>query len=74
MPLIYNKYSFILLIYNNLTQVGKLRQVRYVGHELYGHLYIFFSGGDPRHDNSNTLLNRQILDREKESVDNLNHE
>ena len=49
-------------------------QVKNVGHELYGHLYIFFLGGDPRHDNRNTLLNRQILDREKESVDNLNHE
>ena len=34
----------------------------------------FFSGGDPRHDNRNALLNSQILEREKESINNLNHE
>lgn len=47
-------------------------QVKNVGHELYGHLYIFFVGGDPRHNNTNVMLNSQIIEREKESINNLN--
>lgn len=46
-------------------------QVKNVGHELYGHLYIFFVGGDPRHNNTNVMLNSQIIEREKESINNL---
>ena len=61
-------------VFINPVGTSTEEQVRYVGHELYGHLYIFFSGGDPRHDNRNTLLNSQILDRERESTNNLNHE
>jgi hypothetical protein len=40
-----------------------------VGHELFGHLYFWFKGKDPRHETptSNPALNRQIIDREKES-------
>ncbi len=47
-------------------------QVKNVGHELYGHLYIFFIGRDPRHSNANVILNSQIIEREKESINNLN--
>ena len=61
-------------VFVNPVGTSTEEQVKNVGHELYGHLYIFFSGGDPRHDNRNALLNSQILEREKESINNLNHE
>ena len=43
-------------------------QARMVGHELFGHLYIFFIGKDPRHSfPRNNPLEDQITARERES-------
>ena len=50
-----------------------------VGHELFGHIYMFFMGKDPRHTggtgkpDGNPILEKQIGDRERESEFNFNH-
>ena len=50
----------------------KKERATYVGHELFGDIYMQFIGKDPRHfDNtSNPELSNQIISRENESETN----
>ncbi len=59
-------------VYINPVGTTPTEQAKNVGHELFGHIYQFFKGKDPRHESptSNPELNRQIIDREEESVIN----
>jgi len=63
-------------VYINPVGTTPMERAKYVGHELFGHLYFFFTGKDPRHGgasgslNGNPLLEQQIDARERESIFN----
>ena len=59
-------------VYINPVGTTPTEQAKNVGHELFGHIYQFFKGKDPRHatPTSNPELNRQIINSEEESVIN----
>jgi RHS repeat-associated protein len=61
-------------VYVNPVGTTPTEQAKNVGHELFGHLYFYFMGKDPRHisPTSNPPLNQQIIDRERESESNFN--
>ena len=69
--------NFKVLINPLLTAKEKAKNV---GHELFGHLYFYFIGEDPRHGGStqsvggNIKLEQHIQERENESVDNFNNQ
>jgi RHS repeat-associated protein len=66
-------------IYVNPVGTTSTERAKNVGHELFGHLYFFFMGKDPRHGGASgmrdgsPLLDQQINNRERESEINAIH-
>jgi RHS repeat-associated protein len=60
-------------VYVNSVGTTPTEKAKNVGHELFGHLYFFFMGKDPRHHGASgnlggsPLLDQQIINRERES-------
>ena len=57
-------------IYVSPVGTTKIQKAKNVGHELFGHLFMFITNKDPRHRAGNPQLEKQIDSREQESERN----